>query len=192
MQIEYEATFTNINVDGIRTRLETAGATLIKPEFIQKRAVFHLPTGNEIKGGWLRVRDEGDRITMSLKIVDGNTIADQKETCLTVDSFENACILFESIGCTRKAYQETKRELWKINDVEITIDTWPFLETFLEIEGTDELSVKAVTEKVGLDYADARFCHIGTLYAEKYGFLEEVFNDQTPLLTFEMENPFIK
>ena len=191
MQIEYEATFTNINADEIRTQLKTAGATLIKPEFMQKRAVFHLPVGNEIKGGWLRVRDEGDKITTSLKIVDGDTITDQKETCLTVDSFEDACVLLETIGCTKKAYQETKRELWKIDDVEITIDTWPFLEPFLEVEGKGEVAVKMVSEKIGLDYANARFCHVGTLYAEKYDFLEEIFNDHTPLLTFEIENSFI-
>ncbi len=68
MEIEYEATFTNISKEVIRQKLQDAGATLVKPEFLQKRSVFKLPTGHEIKGGWLRVRDEGDKITMSLKI----------------------------------------------------------------------------------------------------------------------------
>lgn len=192
MEIEYEATFLNIDKDDIRGRLTHAGAVLLKPEFIQKRVVFHLPKGHELKGGWLRVRDEGDRITMSLKVVDGDTIQDQKETCLVVDSFELTCTLLESIGCVQKAYQETKRELWSLNGVEITIDEWPFLEPFVEVEGQDETSVRETTGKIGFDYTHAHFCHVGTLYGEKYGFDEEVFNNHTPLLTFEMENPFFK
>ena len=28
-------------------------------------------------------------------------------------------------------------------------------------------------------------------FCEKYGFPESVFNDETPLLTFAMENPFV-
>ena len=40
MNIEYEATFTGINKDDIRTRLKNIGANLIKPEFLMKRVVF--------------------------------------------------------------------------------------------------------------------------------------------------------
>jgi adenylate cyclase class 2 len=65
MNIEYEATFVDIDKKEVRNRLRKAGAELIRPEFLQKRVVFHLPKSHEIKGGWLRVRDEGERITMS-------------------------------------------------------------------------------------------------------------------------------
>ena len=50
MQIEYEATFTNIDKDDIRQRLKKVGAKLSQPEFLQKRAVFYLPKGHEIEG----------------------------------------------------------------------------------------------------------------------------------------------
>lgn len=51
MDIEYEATFENVDKDEMRTRLEKAGATLCRPEFLQKRVVFNLPSGHEINGG---------------------------------------------------------------------------------------------------------------------------------------------
>ena len=51
MKIEYEATFTDINKDEIRERLEKAGAVLRRPEFLQKRGTFRLPEGHEIAGG---------------------------------------------------------------------------------------------------------------------------------------------
>ncbi|NBS41741.1 hypothetical protein EBS80_03705, partial [bacterium] len=60
MHIEYEATFENVDKDAIRAKLKEAGATLVRPEFVQKRVVFNLPKGHEIPGGWLRVRNEGD------------------------------------------------------------------------------------------------------------------------------------
>lgn len=61
----------------------------------------------------------------------------------------------------------------------------------VEVEGESEGVVKTVSERVGFTYTDARFCHVGTLYGEEYGFHESVFNDETPLLTFNMENPFV-
>ena len=90
MDIEYEATFENVDKDDVRSRLKAAGATLARPEFLQKRVVFNLPKGHEIPGGWLRVRNEGDKTTMSLKVVSGDRIEDQKEICLKVNDFDAA------------------------------------------------------------------------------------------------------
>lgn len=108
MQIEYEATFLDIDVEDMRKRLLASGATLVKAEFLQKRTVFRLPKSIEITGGWVRVRDEGDKITLSLKVVDGNNIEDQKEVCLKIDDYQQAEILLVALGCEQKAYQETK------------------------------------------------------------------------------------
>lgn len=190
METEYEATFVEVDAAAVRLSLTRAGAVCEKPEFVQKRSVYHLPRGNEITGGWLRVRDEGDRTTLSLKVVNGTTMVDQKELCVVVDSFAHACALLEAIGCCKKAYQETKRELWMLGSVEVMIDTWPFLPTFVEIEGSDETTVRTAAQILGFSWDTARFCHVGTLYAEKYGFPEEVFNDRTPILTFDMPCPF--
>ncbi len=191
MYTEFEATFTNIDKDDIRNRLKNAGAKLIRPEFVQKRVVFNLPKGHEIPGGWLRVRDEGDKITMSLKIVNGDKIEDQKETQLTVNNFDEAAIILETIGCDKKAYQESKRELWKLDGVEITIDEWPFLEPFVEVEGKSEEEVKNVSEKLNFDYSKAKFCAVDVLYSEKYGISQDRINNHTPEILFNGENPFL-
>ena len=104
MEIEYEATFININKQDIKEKLRKIGAELIRPEFLQKRIIFNLPKERKIKGGWARVRDEGDKITMSLKIVDGTGIESQKEICLKVDSLEKAEEFLTLLGCQKKAY----------------------------------------------------------------------------------------
>ncbi|MFH1170738.1 MAG: CYTH domain-containing protein [Candidatus Vogelbacteria bacterium] len=191
MKIEYEATFVKINKDEIRKRLVTAGAKLLKPEFLQKRATFHFPNGHEVNQGWVRVRDESDKITLSIKVIDGDKIENQKEICLKVDSFTEAISLLTTLGCVQKSYQESKRELWLLDGVEVMIDEWPFLEPFVEIEGPSEQAVKEVAEKIGFEWSDAKFCAVGTLYAEKYGITEDKINNQTPKIVFEMENPFV-
>lgn len=190
MQIEYEATFINVSKDEIRNKLKQVGARLIKPEFMQRRTVFNLPAGHEIEGGWLRVGDEEDKITMSLKVVKNGKIEDQKEVCLKVDNMDNAIMFLESIGCEKKAYQENKRELWELGDVEVCIDEWPFLEPYVEIEGNSEEDVKSVSQKIGFKYDDAYFGAVDGLYAKKYNILEKVINE-TREVVFNTENPFI-
>jgi len=192
MKIEYEATFTNIDKRDIREKLRKIGGKLIRPESLQKRIVFNLPKEYKIRGGWIRVRDEGDKITMSLKVVDGAGIESQKEICLEIDNLEKAEEFLTILGCQKKAYQENKRELWKIDGIEITIDEWPFLEPFIEIEGKSEESVKDMAEKLGFDYKDALFCSIDTLYSRKYNLSEDIINNQIPKIVFGMENPFVK
>ena len=191
MEIEFEATFINIDKDRVRGKLKGLGAQLIKSEFLQKRIVFNLPKGHEIQGGWLRVRDEGDKITMSLKVVDGDSISDQKEVQLNIDNFDNAVLLLESIGCNRKAFQESKREIWSIDNVEIMIDEWPFLEPYVEVEGKSEEAVKQICGKLGFDYSQALFDSVDGQYSLKYGVSKELINQRTPEILFNMENPFL-
>lgn len=191
MQIEYEATFIPVDKDEVRDRLKAARAELVRPEFLQKRSVFHLPEGHAITGGWARVRDEGNRITLSIKIIDGSAIDDQKESQIVIDSFEEGKQILTLLGCREKAYQETYRELWNLDGVEITIDTWPFLEPFVEIEGESESAVRSAAEKTGFDWLQAQFCAVGTLYSKKYNLSTEVINDRIPRIVFDMENPFV-
>ncbi|MBP6975551.1 MAG: CYTH domain-containing protein [Candidatus Moranbacteria bacterium] len=192
MDIEYEATFPEIDKTTVRERLVRVGAELVKPEFLQKRVVFHLPKGHEVPGGWLRVRDESDRITLSLKIVDGNRITNQKELLLGVSDFESAVNLLLTLGCIRKSYQETKRELWRIDGVEVTLDEWPFLKPFVEIEGVSEAMVHRVAEKLGFEYDQAVFGAVDVMYMRQYPHLTaDRINNQTPLILFEGENPFL-
>ena len=161
----------------------------MRPEYLQKRIPFYLPREKRLKDSWLRVRDEGDKITLSLKVIDGEKIEDQKEICLEINNFDDAVELLKAIGCKPKSYQETKRELWRIDDAEITIDEWPFLEPFVEIEGDSEQAVKEVSEKLGFNYANALFCAVGKLYQMKYGISLDGINGFEKLV-FEMENPF--
>ncbi|MFI5240843.1 MAG: class IV adenylate cyclase [Microgenomates group bacterium] len=191
MQIEYEAKFLNIKRFAIRKALKAIGAKLVRSEFVQKRIAFKIP-GIKANNLYLRVRDEGDKITVSLKSANEGKIKGQKEIQITVNDFLMAVQLLKSLGCKEKAYQETKRELWKIDSVEVTIDEWPYLEPFTEIEGKNELSVKQIAQKLGFNYKDAIFGAVDTLYNKKYGVSKDIINNHTPRITFDSPNPFLK
>jgi adenylate cyclase class 2 len=191
MSIEYEATFPDIKKEEVRERLRKAGAVLVRAEFLQRRVPFHLPKEKRAKNKFARVRDEGDKITLSFKSFEGDKIEDQKEICLEVNDFDEAVKFLEEIGCEAKSYQESKREIWGLDGVEITIDEWPFLEPLVEVEGKSEEEVKRVSEKIGFDYDKALFCPTGQIYQAKYNIPEDKINT-APRIVFDMENPFTK
>jgi adenylate cyclase, class 2 len=188
MTIEFEATFIDVNVEEVRKKLRSIGAKLIYPERLMTRVVFFPP--KTIKGGWMRVRDEGDKITLSLKQVDGDKIEDQKEICFNIDDFDQGCQFLEAIGAKKKSFQETKRELWNYDDIEICIDTWPGLDPYVEIESDSEDKVKKVSALLGFDFTKAIFGAADVIYEMKLGIPPDVINNQTPEITFQ--NPPLK
>lgn len=110
--LECEAKFKILSKDFIKQRLSRAGATLVRPEFFQRRAIYNLPKGHEINAGRLRVRDEGDKVTMSLKVSGKNGIEEQKEVCLEINDFHQAELFFQSIGCEKKSiYRDEERKV---------------------------------------------------------------------------------
>lgn len=187
LPLEIEAKFLNINKDEIRKKLIEVGAILVRPEFNQKRVNFHLPKEKKSDNRWLRVRDDGGKITLSLKEITGKDISDQKEISSNIDDFDNMVNLLESIGCEKKALTFTKRELWKLSEVEITIDTWPFFEPFTEIEGISEELVKNVAEKLGFNFNEAVFGAVGKLYKDKYNISLDEIEIKVGDITFDNE-----
>ncbi|MDO4508003.1 MAG: class IV adenylate cyclase [Candidatus Saccharibacteria bacterium] len=171
MQPEIEAAFLDINKDALREKIKEQGGELILPETLMRRVVFDTNTPNS----FARVRDEGDKITMTYKRVDDLSLSGSKEICFNVDDYDKAIQFVEALGYEGKAYQETLRENWELDGVEISIDTWPWIPTFVELEGPTEEAVKNVAEKLGFDMKDA---HYGSV-------------DETYKLYYDIENDYI-
>lgn len=186
MNNEIEAQFLDIDKNEIRKKLEEIGAKCTKPEVLMKRMVFD--TGIH---SFARVRDEGGgRIVMTYKDVsDEKSILGTKEVNVVIDNYENGILFMKGCGLEPKAEQETLRETWEYGDVEICIDTWPWLPTFVEVEGPSEKAVWDTAEKLGLKREKAKFGSVDSTYQYYYGVEEDVVNLHTPKITFEMEPP---
>lgn len=166
---EIEAIFINIDKDAVRSRLKKIGANLIKKERLQKRINYDFNDKSLArKQGWVRLRDEGENIRLSYKQMDERSIDGMKEVSITVGDFENADLFLNNIGLNKKSYQETLRESWVFSGVEIDIDTWPWINPFIEIEGESEEEVNLVAEKLGFNIEDATFGSVNNLGLDNF------------------------
>ena len=125
---------------------------------------------------------------MTWKMFSGAEVDHAKEIELVVSDFDTAVELLTQLGCVPTSYQENRRESWACDDVKITIDSWPFLKPFVEIEGPSEALIEAFSRTAGFDWSQAQFCSVARLYRQVHGTHVEI--RQMPRLTFEMQDPF--
>lgn len=174
METELEAKFLDVETDELRGKLKAVGAKQIYSERLMRRKVFDFPDERlEKEGAWIRVRDEGDKITLSYKRLVDRTLHGTKELTVEVSDFEATCNLLLVLGLKLDTYQETKREKWLINGSEITLDTWPWIPTFVEIEAPSEADLKSLAEKLGFDWSRAMHGSVETAYQQYYDVTEK-------------------
>ncbi|PKL31521.1 adenylyl cyclase [Candidatus Saccharibacteria bacterium HGW-Saccharibacteria-1] len=177
MQTEIEAKWLNIDKAALRKALLGVGAELVSPERLMIRRAYDFPDERlESVKGWVRVRNEDNKITLSYKQLDDRTIHGTKEVTVVVNDFDSTCSFLESIGLMQKSVQETKRESWKLGNSEIELDTWPWIPSFVEIESTSEAELKTAAELLGLDYSKALHGSVETAYKAVYDVTEEEVN----------------
>ncbi len=164
MNKEIEATFLDIDKNEYRAKLKKAGAKMIHPEVLMRRTVFD--TG---PGSFLRVRDEGQKIVMTYKNIKRLSLDGINEVNVEVDSYENTITLLTAAGLKVKALQATLREKWVLDGVEVTIDTWPGLPPYTEIEGPSAKKVNNVAGKLGFSMDDALYGSVDEIYHHYYG-----------------------
>jgi adenylate cyclase, class 2 len=175
MKTEIEAKFLNVNTEDIRKKLKEIGAVMKYPERLMRRKVFDYPDDKLRKeGAWVRVRDEGDgKITLSYKKLVDRSLHGTKEITLDVSDFETMCDFLQACGFDSKSYQETKREKWVIGKSEITIDTWPWIPTFVEIESETEEEIHRTSNLLGFDWGDALHGSVETAYQKLFDVTED-------------------
>ena len=175
MKTEIEAKFLNVDVNNLREKLKSIGAILEYPERLMKRKVFDYPDQKLRKiGAWIRVRDEGERkITLSYKQLLDRTLHGTKEITLEVNDFDVMCDFLQACGFDSKSYQETKREKWTLGESEITIDTWPWIPTFVEIESETEEEIRKVANLLGFEWSKALHGSVETAYQDLFNVTED-------------------
>lgn len=165
MDTEIEATFVGVEHDGLRRRLKDLGAELVRPERLTRRTIFDYEDLRlDAKAAWIRLRDEGDKITLTFKQRREESVDGMGEIEIVVDDYAKTKALLLAAELVVKAEQETRREIWKLDSVEIMLDIWPWLDPIAEIEGPSEVAVRTVTERLGLDWSRAIFDSIDGLY----------------------------
>ena len=166
MKTEYEIRVLEINKNDIIAKLENLGAVK-KGEFEQKRYVYDLRPVE--KGKWIRLRTNGKKTTLTYKDIVSNTIDGTKEIEIEVDDFDRTNEFLERIGFVSRSYQENSRIQYILNGVEIDIDSWPLIPTYLEIEGTSEKEVIEMQNLLKIDTTKLTTLNCDDIYRQIYG-----------------------
>lgn len=192
MPTEIEAKWLRIDHAAMRATLQKVGARLVHPERLMRRKNFDFPRGTlQAHKGWVRVRDEGDKITLSYKQLNDRSVHGTKEICVTVDNFEQSCDFLVAIGLRHYSFQETKRESWKLGNAEIELDTWPWIPPFIEIEAPSEQELRAAAEQLGLPWDKALHGSVEVAFQDVYQATDKEVTSQAEI-TFDGVAPWPK
>lgn len=189
---EFEAKFYPVNKEEYREKLLSIGAKLVIPERKMLRIVADSRANAIIKPtNAIRIRDEGGVIRLSLKIHadEKGILTDQKEIDVEVSDFDRAQKIMETVGVKFNRRQDTLREEWDYKGAQITIDTWPGLETYSEIEADSEEKVKEIAGDLGFDWDKKIIMAASGLFAKVYKMNIDEVLEKISYLTFE-NNPF--
>ena len=173
MHTEYEVRILEVNVDEIVDKLKSLNATK-EWDLLQKRYVYDFIP--KVDGKWIRLRTNGEKTTLTIKNLVSSEIDGTQELEINVDSFEQCNLILNELGYEARSYQENRRVQYVLNGVEIDIDYWPMIPTYLEIEGNSEEAVYNTLEALGFSRDDATTKDVDRIYAD-YGYnLNEISN----------------
>jgi adenylate cyclase, class 2 len=183
---EIEGKFIDIDTAQLTRKIEELGG---KKRFSKlfRRYVFDYPD-RRLNGqaAWLRLRDEGDKVTMTFKqrqqVNAGQPDGGMREIEVEVSDFERTAELVRAIGLEPKFYEENRRTLYTLDGAELCIDEWPLIPPYLEIEARSWDMVDGLAKKLGFDPSEKMVCSTMQVY-EHYGINENDYR----VLTFDRQ-----
>lgn len=173
MNTEVEVRLLNIDKEDLIAKLEKLNAEFIG-DWHQIRYVYDFNPVDKNK--WIRLRTNGVQTTLTIKEVEDKTINGTKELEIIVSSLETTHQILEKLGYKRRSIQENKRIRYILNNVEIDIDTWPDLDTYVEFEGDSEESIKEVFNMLDYDFTKSTTDNAQDIYMN-LGYTQEDLNN---------------
>lgn len=164
--IEYEVRVLEINPEEIKNKLNELNAILVEDVF-QKRYVYDFNPVAPNK--WIRLRTNGTKTTLTIKNIESSNIDGTREMEIVVDDFDITNEILNELGYKPRGIQENKRIKYDLNGVEVDIDTWPGIPTYLEIEGSSEKEVYDTLDLLGIPKDKSTSLDVQSIYEKIYG-----------------------
>ena len=175
MPIEYEAKVLDIDPEAVAAKILALGGEHTG-DALMRRHVYDITPGDDSK--WLRLRDTGTAVTLTVKEITHDGIDGTSETEITVDDFDTTAVLLTKLGYTPKSYQENNRSSYLLDGVQLEIDTWPLIPAYLEIEAASAAEVHTTAARLGYTPDDLTSINTTKVYAH-YGIDLTTINELT-------------
>jgi len=146
---EIEARILGIDVPQLSRRLEAAGGERTE-DALFREVLFYCVSGNPLE--YVRVRDDGRKVILTHKRrgMDAE-LREAAETETTAGDFDAAVAIFEGVGLKRMIYREKRRTSYRLGDATVSIDQYPGLPPYAEVESTDAATVREACVRLGID-----------------------------------------
>lgn len=150
---EIEIKFYVKNLTKVLERLEQLGAKLVQPRTHEVNLRFDTPNGDLSRAFQvLRLRqDTAARLTFKGPATGQGGARVRTELEFIVEDFDTAQAFLQALGYQVILMYEKYRTIYDLHDVHVTLDEMPY-GNFVELEGPDVRSLKAVNLKIGLNW----------------------------------------
>lgn len=182
MSFEIEKRFKNFNYKNIKQLLKINN---IKKEgsYLYKIIMFHSLKEGQI----IRIRDEGTKITFTIKQKNPNNYSTEYE--VIVNDYMMIEQMLYQLNITKNYDLHKIREIYRTSDnnSEIIFDHYPGLPPYIEIESKTENELNKLMKVLGLK--DEKSFHAGDLYTNLYNITKDrkneslTFNNATQIFT---------
>lgn len=147
---EVEVKLHTPDLAGVKSALDAAGATLVKPRVYERNVRYDSADGMlSAQGVVLRLRqDDAARLTFKAdeRVVDG--ISSRFEAEVEVSDFALMDVILQRLGYEVALVYEKYRATYELEGAEVVLDELPF-GSFTEIEG-DAATIERAVERLGL------------------------------------------
>lgn len=152
MPKEIELRIFDIDPKEVASRLGDVGAKYVATRNFKRVELLIKGKVSNVYGGhkmWARVRTDGKRTTVTLKERRGSAVHKTDEWEIEANDFKTAVQMFCKMY-KPTIYEENKRIEYSYGGAQITIDKWPMLPWFLEIEGSSVKKVRDIYKRLAL------------------------------------------
>ena len=165
MKTEIECRLLECDVEKITSSLEKAGADKIG-DWLQLRYCYDFTPKKD--NSWIRLRTNGKVTTLTIKEIVDSSISGTKESEIEVSDFDTTDEILNKLGYIARSKQENRRIRYMLDGVEIDIDFWPRIPTYMELEADSVDTIKQVCDKLCIDYTKLVTLDVQSIYTH-YG-----------------------
>lgn len=165
MKTEIEARLLEINEQEFIDKIKAHGATFVGDWFMTRNVYDFIPADDN---KWIRLRCDGQKTTLTLKEIVGTGIDCTKELEIEVSDFDETNSILNSLGFHARGTQTNRRIRYMLDGVEIDIDFWPLIPTYVEFEANSAKEIENLCKKLDIKFENLTTMSVPEIYAH-YG-----------------------